>query len=79
MSVNMYNRYFIYSDEQKKEKTEIAKNMSKRFVPGTVVVNGRAKQYTDILRSMDDCRYGDAVIRCEGDIRKLKITNPKQY
>ena len=56
---DMYNRYFIYSAEQKKEKQDIAKKTGGTYIPGTVIVNGRPKPYTDIVRDSSKFRYGD--------------------
>jgi len=75
---DLYNRYFIYSPEQKRDKTTIAKNAGTVYKPGNVVIKGRQKQFTDIVNSMDNCRYGDAVVVCQGDIRRIEYTPPKQ-
>ena len=72
----MFNRFVIYSSEQKKEMETIAKNSNKTFKLGTVIVNGKSKPYTDIILSMNNCKYGDAKIVIAGDIRKLSITEP---
>jgi hypothetical protein len=41
---------------------------------GTVLVNGIPKHYTDILTSMANCKYSDAIKVIEGDIRKIHYT-----
>ena len=40
--------YFLYSETQKTERTSIEKKMSRSFTPGTVVINGRKKIFTEI-------------------------------
>lgn len=75
---DLFNRYFIYSPEQKKDKMAIAKRAGNVYTPGSVVIKGRQKQFTDIVNSMDRCKYGDAVVVCSGDIRRIEYTAPKQ-
>ena len=71
---NIYNRYFVFSQKQ----MDIRKKAESSPKFGTVVVNGIPKTYTDILLSpnQNDKLFPDSVILIEGDIRKLKFTNP---
>ena len=39
--------YFFFSEQQKKERTILEKKLSRTFHPGTVISNGKAKEYTD--------------------------------
>ena len=43
--------YFLYSEQQNKERSEIEKKMSRVFSPGTVIVNGRKKIFTELSKS----------------------------
>ena len=45
--------YFLYSEQQNKERSEIEKKMSRVFSPGTVIVNGRKKIFTELHRLID--------------------------
>lgn len=76
--VDLYNRLFIYSPEQKKDKSNIASNMGQTYSPGQVVIKGRSKPFTDIITSMDKCQYGDATVVCQGDIRRIEYKAPSQ-
>lgn len=70
---DVYNRVFIFSQEQMKQKQQIeGKNAS--F--GTVIVNGTKKTYTDIVRNFNDVSFSDAQKLIEGDIRKIRYTEP---
>ena len=57
--------YFLYSEQQNKERSEIEKKMSRVFSPGTVIVNGRKKIFTELSRSSKN-RYPDCKIVAEG-------------
>ena len=76
MSKDIYKRYFVFSKEHMDKKKAMDESMGKRSKFGTVVVNGVSKIYTDIVTNMDNCRYGDSILVIEGDIRKVKYTNP---
>ena len=74
--MDMYQRYFVYSKEQRKEKENIAKNMNKIYVPGTVIVKGQRKDFTDVVLDIGSFRYSDKQIVTSGDIRKITHTAP---
>ena len=57
--------YFLYSEQQHKERTEIEKKMSKVFKPGVVVVNGKKKLFTEISTKKTN-RYPDCKLVAEG-------------
>lgn len=67
-------KYFIYSASQMKDRTNIEKNIGRKFIPGTVVVGPKKLQYTE-LSSTGTSRYSDATIVAEGDITKMSYTN----
>ena len=75
--MDMYNRFFIYSQLQRKEKDNIASNMSKKYIPGSLVIKGQKKLFTDIVLNVNNVRYSDYKIVAEGDIRKMKYTAPE--
>lgn len=66
--------YFLYSDQQSKERSEIDKRMSRIFSPGSVIVNGRKKIYTELSKSTTN-RYPDCKVVAEGWRSKM-IYNP---
>lgn len=67
--------YFLYSEQQNKEISEIEKKMSRVFSPGTVIVNGRKKIFTELSKSSSN-RYPDCKIVAEGWRSKMMYTPP---
>lgn len=72
-----YNRYFMFSAEQLRLKKEIESKIGRIFVPGTVIVNGGKKQYTEMCTNPNSTRFPDSTIVASGDIRKITYTEPK--
>lgn len=70
-----YYVYFLYSDQQNKDRSGIEKKMSRVFVPGTVIVNGRKKIFTELSKSSSN-RYPDCKIVAEGMKSKMMYTPP---
>lgn len=66
--------YFLYSEQQHSERTTIEKTMSRVFTPGTVVVNGRKRIFTEISKKPHN-RYPDSTIVAEGFRSKMVYTN----
>lgn len=73
MATNNY-KYFLYSAEQLKEKQEVLAKVGKLFTPGTVVVNGTRKNYTQLSDTPNLPRFIDTVIVAEGDITNITYT-----
>ena len=46
-----YYVYFLYSEQQHSERSEIEKKMSRIFSPGSVIINGRKSIFTELSRS----------------------------
>lgn len=67
--------YFLYSEQQSKERSEIEKKMSRIFTLGTVIVGGRKKFYTELSRKSSN-RYPDCKIVAEGWRSKMTYTSP---
>jgi hypothetical protein len=65
--------YFLYSETQLKEREEIEKKMSRTFNVGTVVVNGRRKNFTEMSRKSSN-RYPDCKVVAEGLKSKMTFT-----
>lgn len=71
--------YFFYSDEQIKEKNEILKSSSKKFVEGVVVVNGKRQKYSQLTTNKNVMsRYVDAYVVCEGILGDQTYTLPEE-
>lgn len=74
--MSIYNRIWIYSftEEEYLRNSHIGSS-SKKFRLGVVVVNGIPKNYTSIIKSLDNIRFSDSVVVTRGDIRKVKYTD----
>lgn len=69
--------YFLYSDEQYKEKNNILNKANKMFEPGTVVVNGTRKKFTQLSDSSSLPRFIDTKIVAEGILSQFTYTEPQ--
>lgn len=74
MPTDIYYRVFVYSRAQYDQRVALDRKMGRTTKLGTVLVNGIPKHYTDILTSMANCKYSDAIKIIEGDIRKIHYT-----
>lgn len=74
MKQDMYV-YFLYSDQQLQERKTIEKSISKSFVPGNVIVNGRKKMFTE-LSAKPTNRYADCKVVAEGYKSTMSYTLP---
>lgn len=68
--------YFIYSESQEKFRSEIEKTMSRKFIPGTVMVRGEKRKYTEMSTTNTQGIHPDAKIIAEGLKSKMKFTKP---
>lgn len=66
-------KYFIYSKEQHKTRTEVEKKIGKTFTPGTVMVKGERKRYTE-MNSTGKSKFSDAKIVTEGEESRITYT-----
>jgi hypothetical protein len=69
--------YFLYSEEQYKEKNTILNKANKIFEPGTVVVNGARKKFTQLSNSSTLPRFIDTKIIAEGNLSQFTYTEPQ--
>lgn len=74
----MAYKYFLFSKEQFDEHTEILAKRGMTFVPGTVVVNGAKKQFTQLSNSPTLHRFIDTKIIAEGEESTFKFEKPKK-
>ena len=71
-------QYFLYSDEQIKEKNAVLAQTSKVFEPGTVVVNGRKVKFTQLSTSPSIPRLVDTKIVASGEnLKDFSYVMPK--
>jgi hypothetical protein len=72
----MATKYFLYSDEQIKEKNAILARTGKEFVPGIVTKNGKRIKYTQLSDSPDINRFADTKIIASGELSSFTYTKP---
>jgi len=73
----MAYKYFLYSQDQIKEKDNVLKSSGKVFVPGTVVVNGVKRQFTQLSNDPTMPRFIDTKIIAQGEMSSFTYTLPK--
>lgn len=73
----MAYKYFLYSKDHLDEQLTILEKRSKVFIPGTVVVNGVRKQFTQLSSSPTMPRFIDTKIVAEGEESSFKYDKPR--
>lgn len=58
-------RYFLYSEEQYKLRKEVEKEIGLRYIPGTVLVDGIWREFTELSKDYNN-RYADCKVVAEG-------------
>lgn len=66
--------YFIYSSEQANIKREAHKRLGHSYKPPTVLVNGKMKQYTEIVSDTNKISYSDGIVVTSGYKSRMKYT-----
>lgn len=70
-------KYFLYSDEQIKEKNTILGRTGKSFVPGTVTKNGKRYKFSQLSDKPDmGSRFIDTKIIASGELSSFTYTMP---
>lgn len=69
----IYNFYF--SKSQCEERKAIELNAGYIFIPGTVIINGSVKQYTEMSTGPVIKKYSDSVYLGSGDIDQIIYTD----
>ena len=67
-------KYFLYSETQQKQRTEIEARINRIFVPGQVVVKGQPQLYTELSRKNTNS-FTDTKIVAEGYLSQFNYTN----
>ena len=68
---DIYYRYFVFSRTQLEDIKRREEKLGRYATIGKVIVDGIAKEYTDIILNMESAKYPDSIIITEGDIRKI--------
>lgn len=74
LTQNKKYRYFMYSETQRKEKTNVEKTLNRKYSPGYVIYKGKKHLYTEIVTNVSNCRYADSKLVAEGNLEDLKYT-----
>ena len=74
---DMAYKYFLYSQDQIQEKESVLNTSGKTFVPGTVVVNGVRKQFTQLSNSATMARFIDTKVVAQGELSTFTYTLPR--
>ena len=64
-------KYFLFSSQQMKMKMEVEAKIGRRYKPGTVLVKGRYKQFTDILDTPTSIRFPDSILVASGKLSEM--------
>lgn len=70
-------KYFLYSDDQIREKNSILERSGKKFVPGTIAINGTRVKFTQISDKSNMDRFIDTRIVASGELSDFTYTMPK--
>lgn len=65
---------FIFSRSALSEKQALAAKVDKKYVVGTVIVNGKSRPYTELLPVGRKSRFEDAQDVITGQLNKIKYT-----
>lgn len=66
--------YFLYSEQQEKKRTELEAQLHRVFIPGTVIVNGRRMNFTELSYKPSNT-FTDCKIIAEGWKSKMNYTD----
>ena len=70
-------KYFLYSDEQIKEKNLILARTGKTFVPGVITQNGKRVKFTQLSDKPDiGKRFSDVKVIASGELSNFTYTMP---
>ena len=72
----MATMYFLYSDEQIAEKNNILSSTGKKFVPGTVVVNGKRTKFAQLSDTASISRFIGTKIVASGEVSDVTYQEP---
>lgn len=64
--------YFMFSSSQLKLRKEVEQQLGKEYRPGTVIVQGKPKQFTEIVDNPKKSSYSDSIIVTSGILSKTQ-------
>lgn len=64
--------YFMFSSSQLKLRREVEQKLGKQYRPGTVIVQGVPKQFTEIIDDPKNSAYSDSIIVTSGILSKTQ-------
>lgn len=64
--------YFMFSVDQLKNNTKINEKIGRKYKPGSVLVNGSYKQFTEIINKLEDAKYPDAILVASGVLDEMR-------
>ena len=71
------NKFFIYSREQHDLRVSTELKMGRKYVPGSITVSGVSHKFTEVVSSISNIRYNDAIVVYEGDPSSINYILPK--
>lgn len=66
--------YFLYSEQQKIKRIEIEAKMSRKFIPGYVIINGQKQFFTELSTKPTNI-YPDVRLIAEGLKSTMKFSD----
>lgn len=70
-NINEPIKYFLFSSQQMKMKMEVESKIGRKYKPGTVLVKGSYKQFTDILDTPVSIRFPDSILVASGRLSEM--------
>lgn len=71
----MSETYFLYSKEQLEKRKSGLKKIGKTIKPGTVMVQGKWRTYSEISNSASS-QYSDMIVVAKGDLSDMSYNDP---
>ena len=71
-------KYFLYSEDQIKEKNKILERLGKKFCPGSVSINGRMHKFTQLSNQSTIPRFPDTKVIASGDPTTFVYVMPSE-
>ena len=64
--------YFLFSNSQFKDRTNIESEVGMKYTPGSVLKNGQWRIYTEMTSNPDNVKYPDSKVVASGYLRDIK-------
>lgn len=69
-------KFFMYSKEQQDKRSAIEKKIGRKYIPGTIMIDGTPKKFTEVSNSFNS-RFKDVILVYQGDPSNVNYTMPK--